>query len=155
MQARLPIGWEGMASAQGLTLYDVLTLASIVEREAVVPEERPLIATVYLNRVQQGMYLNADPTVQYAMGYQPETGQWWKTPVTLEEYENVNSPFNTYLYPGLPPGPIASPGASSIMAVLQPAQTSYLYFLGRGDGSHIFAETYEEHQRNLEIYQGQ
>jgi UPF0755 protein len=155
MQARLPIGWEGMASAQGLTLYDVLTLASIVEREAVVPEERPLIANVYLNRIQQGMYLNADPTVQYAMGYQPETGQWWKTPVTLEEYENVNSPFNTYLYPGLPPGPIASPGASSIMAVLQPAQTSYLYFLGRGDGSHIFAETYEEHQRNLEIYQGQ
>ena len=155
MQARLPIGWEAMASAQGLTLYDVLTLASIVEREAVVPEERPLIANVYLNRVQQGMYLNADPTVQYAMGYQPETGQWWKTPVTLEEYENVNSPFNTYLYPGLPPGPIASPGASSIMAVLQPAQTSYLYFLGRGDGSHIFAETYEEHQRNLEIYQGQ
>jgi UPF0755 protein len=155
MQARLPIGWEGMASAQGLTLYDVLTLASIVEREAVVPAERPLIANVYLNRIQQDMYLNADPTVQYAMGYQPETGQWWKTPVTLEEYENVNSPFNTYLYPGLPPGPIASPGASSIMAVLQPAQTSYLYFLGRGDGSHIFAETYEEHQRNLEIYQGQ
>ena len=67
----------------------------------------------------------------------------------------MNSPFNTYLYPGLPPGPIASPGASSIVAVLQPAQTSYLYFLGRGDGSHIFAETYEEHQRNLEIYQGQ
>ena len=154
MQARLPIGWEGMASAQGLTLYKVLTLAAIVEREAVVPEERPLIANVYLNRIQQGMYLNADPTVQYAMGYQPETGQWWKTPVTLEEYENVNSPFNTYLYPGLPPGPIASPGASSIMAVLQPAQTSYLYFLGRGDGSHIFAETYEEHQRNLQIYQG-
>lgn len=155
MQAQLPIGWEGMASGQGLTFYQALTLASIVEREAVVPEERPTIASVYLNRLQQGMYLQADPTVQYAMGFQPETGQWWKTPVTLEEYENVNSPYNTYLYPGLPPGPICSPGASSILAVLQPAQTSYLFFLARGDGSHVFAETFEEHQRNLQIYQGQ
>ena len=155
MQARLPIGWEGMASAQGLTLYEVLTLASIVEREAVVPTERPTIASVYLNRIREGMYLQADPTVQYAMGFQPETGQWWKTPVTLEEYENVNSPYNTYLYPNLPPGPIASPGASSIMAVLQPAQTSFLFFLGRGDGSHIFADTFEEHERNIQLYQGQ
>lgn len=155
MQARLPIGWESMAAAQGLTLYEVLTLASIVEREAVVPAERATIASVYLNRLKEGMYLQADPTVQYAMGYQPETGQWWKTPVTLEEYSNVNSPYNTYLYPGLPPGPIASPGASSIVAVLQPAQTPYLFFLGRGDGSHIFAETFEEHKQNIQLYQGQ
>jgi UPF0755 protein len=89
------------------------------------------------------------------MGFQPETGQWWKTPVTLEEYENVNSPYNTYLYSGLPPGPICSPGASSILAVLQPTPTSYLFFLGRGDGSHVFAETFEEHERNLQLYQGQ
>jgi UPF0755 protein len=155
MQARLPIGWEGMASAQGLSLFEVLTIASIVEREAVVPIERPTIASVYLNRIQQDMYLQADPTVQYAMGYQPETGQWWKTPVTLEEYQGVNSPYNTYLNPGLPPGPIASPGESAIMAVLQPTPSTYLFFLGRGDGSHVFAETYEEHQRNVEIYQGQ
>jgi UPF0755 protein len=155
MQARLPIGWESMAAAQGFTLYEVLTLASIVEREAVMPAERPMIASVYLNRLKKGMYLQADPTVQYAMGYQPETGQWWKTPVTLEEYETVNSPYNTYLYPNLPPGPIASPGASSIMAVLQPAQTSYLFFLGRGDGSHVFAETFEEHEQNIQLYQGQ
>jgi UPF0755 protein len=155
MQARLPIGWESMASAQGLSLYEVLTLASIVEREAVVPEERPTIASVYLNRIREGMYLQADPTVQYAMGYQPESGQWWKTPVTLEEYENVNSPYNTYLYPGLPPGPIASPGTSSIAAVLQPAQTSFLFFLGRGDGSHIFANTFEEHESNIQLFQGQ
>ena len=155
MQARLPIGWESMAAAQGLSLYEVLTLASIVEREAVVPAERPTIASVYLNRVKKGMYLQADPTVQYAMGYQPDTGQWWKTPVTLEEYENVNSPYNTYLYPNLPPGPIASPGASSIAAVLQPAQTTYLFFLGRGDGSHIFANTFEEHEQNIQLYQGQ
>jgi len=155
MQARLPIGWEGMASAQGLTFYQVLTVASIVEREAVIPEERPTIASVYLNRLNQGMYLQADPTVQYAMGYQPETGQWWKTPVTLEEYQSVNSPYNTYLYPGLPPGPICSPGADSILAVLQPAQTSYLFFVARGDGSHVFAETLEEHERNIQLYQGQ
>jgi len=155
MQSRLPIGWEGMAAAQGLSLYEVLTMASIVEREAVVPEERPLIASVYLNRLQQGMYLQADPTVQYAMGFQPDTGQWWKTPVTLEEYEGVNSPYNTYLYPGLPPGPISSPGADAILAVLQPDESPYLFFLARGDGSHIFAETFEEHQRNIQLYQGQ
>ncbi len=89
------------------------------------------------------------------MGYQPETGQWWKTPVTLEEYQNVNSPYNTYLNPGLPPGPICSPGASSILAVLQPTPTTYLFFLARGDGSHVFAETFEEHERNIQLYQGQ
>lgn len=155
LQGRLPIGWEAMASGEGFTFYEVLTVASIVEREAVIPEERATIASVYLNRIQQGMYLNADPTVQYAMGYQPETGQWWKTPVTLEEYQSVNSPYNTYLYPGLPPGPICNPGADSILAVLQPAQTPYLYFVARGDGSHVFAETLEEHERNIQLYQGQ
>lgn len=155
MQARLPIGWEGMGAAQGLTFYQVLIVASIVEREAVVPEERPTIASVYINRLQQDMYLQADPTVQYAMGYQPDTDQWWKTPVTLEEYQGVNSPYNTYLFPGLPPGPICSPGASSILAVLQPTQTPYLFFLARGDGSHVFAETFEEHERNIQLYQGQ
>ena len=155
MQARLPAGWESMAAAQNLDFYQVLILASIVEREAVVPDERPIIASVYLNRIKQDMYLQADPTVQYAMGFQPESGQWWKTPVTLEEYQNINSPYNTYLYPGLPPGPICSPGAGSIAAVLQPAQTSYLFFLARGDGTHVFAETWEEHQRNVQQYQGQ
>lgn len=155
MQSRLPIGWEGMASAQGLSFYQVLIVASIVEREAVIADERPAIASVYLNRIKQGMYLNADPTVQYAMGYQPETGQWWKTPVTIEEYQGVNSPYNTYITPGLPPGPICSPGASAIAAVLQPAQTNYLYFVARGDGGHVFATTYEEHERNVATYMGQ
>jgi UPF0755 protein len=155
MQDRLPISWEGMAAGQGLTFYQVLTVASIVEREAVVPEERPTIASVYLNRVEAAMYLNADPTVQYAMGYQPDAGQWWKTPVTLEEYQSVNSPYNTYLYPGLPPGPICGAGADSILAVLQPAQTPDLYFVARGDGGHVFAETLEEHQGNVQTYMGQ
>ena len=118
-----------------------------------MPEERPTIASVYLNRVKAGMYLNADPTVQYAMGYQPETGQWWKTPVTIEEYQSVNSPYNTYLHPGLPPGPICNPGLASILAVLQPAETDYLYFLAKGDGSHAFAKTFEEHLQNRQRYQ--
>jgi UPF0755 protein len=154
LQSRLPAAWESMATAQGLTFHQVLTLASIVEREAVIPDERPAIASVYLNRLKQGMYLNADPTVQYAMGYQPDSGQWWKTPVTIEEYQGVNSPYNTYLNPGLPPGPICSPGISAIMAVLQPANTDYLYFVARGDGGHVFARTMEEHEHNVQTYMG-
>lgn len=137
-----------------LSLYEVLTVASIVEREAVVAEERPAIAGVYLNRLAAGIKLEADPTVQYAMGYQPAADQWWKTPVFLEEYSSVDSPYNTYLYPGLPPGPIANPGLSSISAVLQPAQHDYLYFVAVADGSgrHVFATTFEEHSVNVQKY---
>ncbi|MEZ4861343.1 MAG: endolytic transglycosylase MltG [Caldilineaceae bacterium] len=145
-------------NATTLSLYEVLTLASIVEREAVVPEERPTIAGVYLNRLAQPMKLEADPTVQYAMGYQADTGQWWKTPVTLAEYSAVDSPYNTYLYAGLPPGPIASPGLSSIRAVLYPEQHHYLYFVALPDqsGRHVFAETFVEHSANVQRYwQGQ
>ncbi len=139
-----------------LTLHEVLTLASIVEREAVVPDERPAIAGVYLNRLRQGMKLEADPTVQYAMGYQPQSDQWWKTPVSLEEYSAVDSPYNTYLYAGLPPGPIAAPGLNSIQAVLAPASHDYLYFVAVPDGSgrHVFATTFEEHQENVRAYLG-
>ncbi len=138
-----------------LDLYQVLILASIVEREAVVPAERPLIARVYLNRLDQAMRLEADPTVQYAMGYQKATGAWWKTPVTLDEYGAVDSPYNTYLHPGLPPGPIANPGLSSIEAVLKPTQHDYLYFVATPDGSgaHVFAKTFEEQQQNVKKYQ--
>ncbi len=142
------------AASRGLSIYQVLTLASIVEREAVRADERPLIASVYLNRLAQGMLLNADPTVQYAMGFQPDTGRWWKTPVTLEEYNSVISPYNTYLNPGLPPGPICSPGLSAIEAVIRPAQTDYLYFVATGDGGHVFASSAEEHQANVARYQG-
>ncbi len=141
-----------LAAEQGMTIYEVLTLASIVEREAVIAEERPLIASVFLNRLKQGMNLQADPTIQYAKGYDATTGQWW-APVTPEDWERVNSPYNTYLYPGLPPGPICSPGLSAIQAVLEPAATEYLFFLAKGDGSHAFATTYEEHLQNQELYQ--
>lgn len=144
------------AGATDLTLHEVVTLASIVEREAVVPAERPAIARVYLNRLLAGMVLNADPTVQYAMGYQPATDQWWKTPVTLEEYGAVDSPYNTYLYAGLPPAPIAAPGLSSVEAVLTPEASDYLYFVALPDGSgrHVFATTYDEHLQNVARYLG-
>ena len=142
-----------MAAERRMTIYQVVTLASIVEREAVIAEERPIIAGVFLNRLAKGMTLDACPTVQYALGYQEETGQWWKTPLSLEELDQVNSPYNTYLHPGLPPGPICNPGLASILAVLQPAETDYLYFLAKGDGSHAFAKTFEEHLQNRQRYQ--
>lgn len=144
-----------LAAQKGMTIYEVVTLASIVEREAVIPEERPIIAGVYLNRLEQGMYLQSDPTVQYALGYQEDTGQWWKIPMSLEEDVPFDSLYNTYLYPGLPQGPICSPGLASLQAVLEPAETTYLFFFSKFDGSHAFAETYEEHLRNQELYQGQ
>ena len=158
LASKLPANTFDLATRQGLSIYEVLTLASIVEREAVHQEERPIIASVYLNRLKPGSpepYLRADPTVQYAMGYQPETDQWWKTPVILEEYSAVDSPYNTYLYIGLPPGPIANPGIDSILAVLQPAETNYLYFVAFENGFHVFAETFAEHERNVATYQGQ
>ena len=159
MARKLPANTLDLARKQGLTFYEVLTLASIVERETILSQERPIVASVYLNRLNpanQEIYLKADPTVQYAMGYQPDTGQWWKSPVRLEEYNEVDSPYNTYLYPGLPPGPIASPSLASIMAVLQPADTDYLFFVcrrpGCEGGEHVFAETYQEHLQNVAIY---
>lgn len=150
MASKIPANAVDLAAAQGYTFYQILTIASIVEREAVVPAERTTIASVYLNRLAQGMPLQADPTVQYAMGYQTDSGQWWKTPVTLDEYSQVNSPYNTYLNYGLPPGPIANAGADSINATLQPEQTAYLFFMAcGGEGLHLFATDYETHQANV------
>lgn len=150
MAQKLPANALELAAAQGYTFYEILTVASIVEREAVVPDERSAIASVYLNRLDQGMFLQADPTVQYAMGYQTANDQWWKTPVTLEEYSEVNSPYNTYMNGGLPPGPIANPGIASINATLQPAQTNYLFFMGcGGEGAHLFAEDFATHEQNV------
>lgn len=134
---------------QGLDLYQAVTLASIVEREAVVEDEMPLIASVFLNRLEIGMKLDADPTVQYALGYNQAQGDWWTNPLSLEDL-GIDSPYNTYLYLGLPPGPIANPGLSALRAVAFPAQTPYFYFRSACDGSgrHSFAETFEEHQAN-------
>jgi len=141
--------------ASDLTLHEAVTLASIVEREAVRPEERPLIAGVFLNRLRLGMPLGADPTVQYALANDPvsvERFGFWKQGLTTEDLE-VDSPYNTYVNGGLPPGPIANPGLASLEAVAHPTETSYLYFVAKQDGSHVFAETLEEHLRNVEEYQ--
>ena len=131
----------------GLTLHQVITIASIIEREAVLPEERPIIASVYYNRIEQGMPLQADPTVQFELG---RPGNWWPelTPDDIQQ----NGRYNTYLNPDLPPGPICNPGLASIEAALRPAQTNYLYFVARGDGFHAFAVTAEEHQQNVDKY---
>lgn len=134
---------------QGLTLYEAVTLASIVQREAVVPDEMPLIASVFLNRLRAGMKLDADPTVQYAIGFDKKSGSWWKNPLSLEDLK-VNSPYNTYANTGLPPGPIANPGLGALSAVAFPSESAYYYFRSACDGSgrHNFAETFEQHQQN-------
>ena len=146
-----------IGGSSGLSGRDLITLASIVEREAVQADERPLIASVYTNRLNGsctadvgGSYLQADPTVQYARGV---VGNWWWKPQSVEEYATVTSPYNTYLNPGLPPGPIASPGLSAIESTRNPAVTEYCFFLGTGDdGRHVFAVTLAEHEQNLSRY---
>jgi UPF0755 protein len=139
------------ARAAGLTLHAVVTLASIVEREAVLRDEQPLIAAVFLNRLRQGIALQADPTVQFAIATErPPAGEqgWWKRELSVDDLA-FRSPYNTYLVAGLPPGPIANPGIGAITAVIRPATTDYLYFAARGDGSHAFARTLAEHDANV------
>lgn len=130
------------------TLRDVVTLASIVEKEARRPEERPLIAAVYANRLRLGMGLYADPTVIYALrrrgGYDGN--------IRREDLQ-IADPYNTYRVVGLPPGPICSPGKASLEAAARPANAGFLYFVSKNDGSHAFAATLAEHNRNVEIYQ--
>jgi UPF0755 protein len=139
---------RGAFAQQGLSLYQAVTLASIIEREAVITDERPRIASVFLNRLAQGIKLDADPTVQYALGRQPD-GAWWKTGLSLEDLQ-FDSPYNTYLYAGLPPSPIANPGLASLRAVAYPETSPYLYFRAACDGSgrHTFAETFDQHLQN-------
>ena len=121
----------------GMTLHQIVTLASLVEREAKLDEERPVIAGVLVNRLKKDMRLQCDATVQYAL---PEH----KSRLTYEDLK-VNSPYNTYRVKGLPPGPIASPGVPSLLAALHPASTPYLFYVARSDGGHKFTKTYEEH----------
>jgi UPF0755 protein len=139
---------QGFGS-QGLSLHEAVTLASIVEREAVVDEERPLIAAVFLNRLRAGMPLQADATVQYAIG---RPAAWWKVPLEAADLQTP-SPYNTYQVAGLPPGPIATPGLASLQAVAAPAETAFLFFVVdclAGDGRHLFSENYDEHLRYVQ-----
>lgn len=129
--------WDSVARSMALTRNDVMALAAIIEKEARLPEERPVISAVYHNRLKIGMRLQADPTVQYALGRHVER-------VLYKDLE-IDSRYNTYRYAGLPPGPIASPGAASIEAALFPADVPYLYFVAHPDGHHEFRRTFEEH----------
>jgi len=154
-ERRLEPSLRQRAIERGQTIHQVLTLASIVEREAVVPAERPIIASVYYNRLKAGTRLDADPTVQYAVAIADTrpAGRdgYWKKELTKADLDS-DSPYNTYRRTGLPPGPISNPGLASIRAVLESAETDYLYFVARPDGSHVFARTFEEHLQNVRKY---
>lgn len=134
---------------KGLDLYQAVILASIVEKEAILDGEKPVIASVFLNRLNTGMRLESDPTVQYALGYDSIQKTWWKNPLTFNDLR-IDSPYNTYMYPGLPPTPICNPGMESLKAVANPVNTDYLFFRAACDGTgrHAFARTYEEHLNN-------
>jgi len=136
-------------AAQGLSLYQAVTLASMVEREAVNEEELAWIASVFINRLNIGMTLGSDPTVQYALGYDAIAQTWWKNPLNLADLK-IDSPYNTYIYAGLPPAPIANPSLKTLQAVAFPQPSPYYYFQADCDnpGYHTFAVTFEEHLAN-------
>lgn len=136
------------AKGQGLTIRQLVTLASLVEKETGAGEERPLVAAVYRNRMKINMGMQADPTVIYAL---QKAGQY-RGNLTRENLQ-FDSPYNTYRYAGLPPGPIASPGRASLAASAKPADVDYLYFVSKNDGTHVFASTLDEHNRNVFTWQ--
>ncbi len=138
----------GKADERGLTVRQLVTLASIVEKETANKDERPLVAAVYANRLRIGMPLQCDPTVIYAL----DRAGRYDGNLTRQNLQ-FDSPYNTYRYPGLPPGPIASPGRASIQAAANPATVDYLYFVSRNDGTHAFAKNLDEHNRNVQKYQ--
>jgi UPF0755 protein len=131
---------------QGLNVHQAVTLASIVERETIVAEEMPIIASVFLNRLAIGMPLEADSTVQYAVGFNHDQNTWWTNPLSMRDLQ-FDSLYNTYLYSSLPPGPIANPSSRALRSVALPAQSPYYYFRATCDnsGRHTFSETFEEH----------
>ncbi len=146
---------EGLRTSyetSGLTIHDAVTLASIIEKETTVEGEMPLMASVYLNRLKSDTLLQADPTVQFARGFDEESGSWWKSPLDAADL-SVDSPYNTYIYPGLPPGPITNPALGAMQSVAAPAETEFMFFVAGCDvnepGSHIFSFTFDEHLANV------
>ncbi len=144
-QESLPLLVNGSPNS-GLSITELITLASIIQRESMISAELPTIASVFYNRLAIGMKLETDPTVQYAIGYDPGSGSWWKSPLAISDLE-VSDRFNTYINYGLPPHAISNPGLDAIKAVLHPAMTPYYFFQANCDesGSHVFSETFEEH----------
>ncbi|MPZ19823.1 MAG: endolytic transglycosylase MltG [Luteitalea sp.] len=135
-------------SGSGQTVRELVTLASMVEKETGQDHERSLVAAVFANRLQKGIGLYSDPTIIYAL---TKTGRYEGNLSRADL--RLDSPYNTYKYPGLPPGPIAAPGRASLTAALEPASVDYLYFVSRNDGSHVFAHTLDEHNKNVREYQ--
>jgi len=131
---------------QGLDLSQAVILASMVQRESILVEEQPMLASVFFNRLRKGMKLDSDPTVQYAVGYNAAQKTWWTNPLSSKDLR-IDSPYNTYTHIGLPPGPIASPSLTALRAVAYPAQSPYFYFRAKCDSSglHNFSTTYDEH----------
>lgn len=147
---------RAQAADAGLTMHEVLTLASIVEREAALAEEQPIVASAFRNRLDQGIPLQADPTVQFAIATPESAAEfgWWKLGGLEQTDLDIDSLYNTYLYGGLPPGPIANPGIAAIEAVINPADTEFIFFVASPacDGSHAFAATLEGHNANVEAF---
>ncbi|HLD01826.1 MAG TPA: endolytic transglycosylase MltG [Patescibacteria group bacterium] len=130
------------------TQEQIVTLASLIEREAITTEEKPIIASILYNRLAAGMSLQVDATIQYAKGKRLFSDQWWE-PVTIAEYKSVSSPYNTYLHSGIPPGPIANPGLEALKAAANPADTEYVYYLHDKNRTIRYARTLEEHNENI------
>jgi UPF0755 protein len=140
--------WRRRGREIGLSLRETVILASLIEKETSLPVERKLVSTVFHNRLKMGMKLDCDPTIIYALKQKNDyEGRLLRKDLTLD------SPYNTYLYGGLPPGPICNPGKISLEAALYPAETNNLYFVSRNDGSHVFSKTFAEHQANVRKYQ--
>lgn len=147
-RAALTADLTAQATSRGLSVRELVTLASLVEKETGKAEERPVVAAVYTNRLRIGMGLQCDPTVIYAL----ERAGRYRGNLTREDLR-FDSPYNTYRYAGLPPGPIAAPGRASLAATVAPADVPYIYFVSRNDGSHAFASSLDEHNRNVFEYQ--
>ncbi|MDD8032136.1 MAG: endolytic transglycosylase MltG [Acidobacteriota bacterium] len=149
-QFRKVFGKEQQERAQklNLTVREVLTMASLIEKETSMIEEKPLVSAVFHNRLRLGMKLDCDPTIIYALKLENR----FDGNIRLKD-KNLKSPYNTYLYPGLPPGPICNPGYEALEAALYPASVDYLYFVSRNDGSHVFNRSYSEHLKAVSKYQ--
>ena len=143
--------YQDEISNNEMSLDEIVTLASLIERESVSDHDRPIVASVLLNRLAIGMKLDVDATVQYALGYQTDEKDWWKKSLLYSDLE-FNSPYNTYKYAGFPPGPIANPGLSAIKAVLYPAETDYYYYIHDKNGTIYPARNLDEHQQNISTY---
>ena len=145
--------YEAIAPAKktNLTKEEIVILASMIEREAKLDQDRPLVASVLLNRKNIGMKLDIDATIQYALGYQEIEKTWWKKALTIQDIK-LNSPYNTYLTSALPPTPISNPGLEALNAVVNPAETQYFYYISDSSGRNHYAKTIEEHNTNIKKF---